>query len=651
MGKGTFYESDYNLCALFKSVAFFRYKGLKCNKETHENNIYPIYLYISQDSLNFMFHAEGTDQEHQHNYLFEISLGSIDEGIEDVYRGDVKFGDDTLLNKMIKYAYLKRPSNAGKGITFSDLEEIGLEYPLDFFEKSLKDEKIAKNIKQVSIRIKDQINNNEVRHIKRIIDIQEKIKLESGDDSESLWKNYTYPLCRKVFLDFVYDFEIGNAFKDLPNFHQIRNMLHENIAYKALYTKLRFYYLRKQVYDNKEKSIILRKLEELVNTEAEWVNIIINPANERLFHYSRWFKDVEDEAVGVYNASHMKIEKLINKCKNNEHNVASKNNNSDGLLKNVDKDFFKGLIKKNKENSTFVLDYLLQRYSISHSFSLIASINIIKSLGGMTFLLILSAIFMLLHLFEPLCTDKWMMNITLTFVVIIVFFFLLKSLGVDKINLSLFYPRFLIAISSAWIIVGFNADLFVTFSFMNFNYPLEFVLVFVMLIFVYKEVRKLNKYITKWNCVCRACSLLSLGLLYSFMIGIFMFSYVGKGFIFGNEDLMKRVYLTKIIHGKFENGDNLLDIEIYKNIPKHIRENDREVLDVYEQQWNGLNRMYIETLFKDKVPVRAEITCWAYNKLLFTYFPAFFYIMVLLVLFIGIFFELLANDRHLTDPL
>lgn len=343
MGKHTFFEPDNELCAIHENKAyFFKYKGLKCQVQD-ERKQFPVYLYISQCSLNFLYH-NGKDDIHQHNYLFEISLGNIDEGLAEAYRGDIALGNDTLLNESMEHVYLRRRNEVNQEFSFSDLPLFEMEYPLDFLKKSSTDDSLVNSIKDNT-------------YIKRIIDVKKKDK----SSSEEKWKNYSYPLSRKIFLDFMFEFEINNTFKDLPYYNQLRANLHSNYTYKALYVKLKFYYLRTIVMNNVDSGIALRKLEELVDIKNEWINIIRNPASEYLFHHSKWFDEVEIEGVNIYEPSNEKISELIARAEEKEIEC---NKSSDKGFTDSDKKFFQELFSKDNESTTFLYDRLLQKYNI-----------------------------------------------------------------------------------------------------------------------------------------------------------------------------------------------------------------------------------------------------------------------------------------------
>lgn len=669
MGKNTFFEPNHELGATFQSVSYFNYKGLKYKGKSGYKK-YPIYLFISSDSLNFMFHigeVNNNNGEHQHNYLFEISLGNIDEGLADVYRGDIVFANDTLLNRVIEQVYLRRIFDVGKGITFSDLELFDMEYPEDF-------------IKRKGSELLSKIDSNDYKRIVDILDIKkQKINLEKKQEIENEankinWEEYSYPLFRKIFLDFMFEFEINNTFKDLPHYNQIRKELHGNATYKALYTKLKFFYLRKLVDDNANSGIILRKLEELVDIESDWINIIRNPVSEHLFHHSKWFNDVEQEAVNTYGKKNTNIKNIINTVKKKE--TAGNQKTEDSRLKKylhklkkkkteqgLDKDIFSDLLNKHRESASLLFDRLLQKYNISSVIDMQLSLSSKQSANIKLASILTIMVIIILHICSPVYTDKCLFgagSVTLLLLIIII---TRKRIEGNPLNLNILYPRFFIAICSAWILIGLNADIFKSFAFMEFStfYCCMGILITMIMVFsLYRNVRKLNPFLAIKYCFMRAITILSIGFFYTFLVGIIMFSFVGKNFILSSKEPINTFYKDKLASSGFNIDDNnrinlqdMIKLEMINKdtVINNIRIKKDSMYMTTDDQWKGLGQIYKKSYLSTKYPLRAELYPCLGDNFSFNYLPVLFYMLVFIVLFIGVFIELLANDRDVTEPL
>lgn len=635
MGKHTFFEPDDKLCAIHENKAyFFKYKGLKCQVQD-ERKQFPVYLYISQCSLNFLYH-NGKDDIHQHNYLFEISLGNIDEGLAEAYRGDIALGNDTLLNESMEHVYLRRRNEVNQEFSFSDLPLFEMEYPLDFLRRCSTNNSLVNSIKENT-------------YVKRIIDVKIiDVKKEDKSSPNKRWEDYSYPLSRKIFLDFMFEFEINNTFKDLPYYNQLRANLHSNYTYKALYTKLKFYYLRTIVMNNVDSGIALRKLEELVDIKNEWINIIRNPASEYLFHHSKWFDEVEIEGANIYEPSNEKISKLIARAEEKE--IEYKKPSDKGFTES-DKKFFQELFSKDNESTTFLYDRLLQKYNILTV--LMTDIGTRQRINKWIIIVPVVA-FVVAHFFSPINVDTilvFMGGLPLITIILI-------SLGrcfVPKktsLSLNLLYPRLFFAISSAWIVVGLNADLFKTFALTKFGFSYHCIglfMIIVMFLFIYREVRKLNVFLPKGECIKRTSIIFSLGFLYSFLVGILMFSFVGKGFVMNDEVLLTNFYKSKLSDPAFvvksDNPDNKLFLHDMIQACKGRNAFTMNVKD----KWEGLRQIYTQSCSAE-YPICATLF-YIKDSPVIIYFPILLYMLIFLTMFIGVFFELLSNDRHMTDPM
>lgn len=595
-----------------------------------ERKQFPVYLYISQCSLNFLYH-NGKDDIHQHNYLFEISLGNIDEGLAEAYRGDIALGNDTLLNESMEHVYLRRRNEVNQEFSFSDLPLFEMEYPLDFLKKSSTDDSLVNSIKDNT-------------YIKRIIDVKKKDK----SSSEEKWKNYSYPLSRKIFLDFMFEFEINNTFKDLPYYNQLRANLHSNYTYKALYVKLKFYYLRTIVMNNVDSGIALRKLEELVDIKNEWINIIRNPASEYLFHHSKWFDEVEIEGVNIYEPSNEKISELIARAEEKEIEC---NKSSDKGFTDSDKKFFQELFSKDNESTTFLYDRLLQKYNILTV--LMTAMGIRRRINKWIVIIPVVA-FVVAHFFFPIKVDTvfvFLGGFSLIAIAVVSLIIRLKSIR-TSLSLNLLYPRLFFAISSAWIVVGLNADLFKTFALTKFGpsyHCIGIFMIIVMFLFIYREVRKLNVFLPKGECIKRTSIIFSLGFLYSFLVGILMFSFVGKGFVMNDEVLLTNFYKSKLSDSEFVvKSDNPKDKLLLHDMIQPCRRRGPFTMNV-KDKWEGLRRIYTQSCSAE-YPICATLF-YIKDSPVIIYFPILLYMLIFLTMFIGVFFELLSNDRHMTDPM
>lgn len=119
---------------------------------------------------------------------------------------------------------------------------------------------------------------------------------------------YTHFVVRKLFLDFLYDFEHTDVFQNSPHYDTVYSRFHENLLFDAIAKKAEYYYQKKlceNVFCNtkdrfEDKNYLLANLENYVYAEHHWVECILNPQSDKLFYDSNWIISTKKELDNVY---------------------------------------------------------------------------------------------------------------------------------------------------------------------------------------------------------------------------------------------------------------------------------------------------------------------------------------------------------------
>lgn len=119
---------------------------------------------------------------------------------------------------------------------------------------------------------------------------------------------YTHFVVRKLFLDFLYDFEHTDVFQNSPNYDTVYSRFHEDLLFDAIAKKAEYYYQKKlceNVFCNtkdrfEDKNYLLANLENYVYAEHHWVECILNPQSDKLFYDSNWIISTKKELDNVY---------------------------------------------------------------------------------------------------------------------------------------------------------------------------------------------------------------------------------------------------------------------------------------------------------------------------------------------------------------
>lgn len=119
---------------------------------------------------------------------------------------------------------------------------------------------------------------------------------------------YTHFVVRKLFLDFLYDFEHTDVFQNSPHYDTVYLRFHEDLLFDAIAKKAEYYYQKKlceNVFCNtkdcfEDKNYLLANFENYVYAEHHWVECILNPQSDKLFYDSNWIISTKKELDNVY---------------------------------------------------------------------------------------------------------------------------------------------------------------------------------------------------------------------------------------------------------------------------------------------------------------------------------------------------------------
>lgn len=281
MNYGRFFEYDFESSCLEKGISVFNYRWLEHSMPDDGNRTphHPIYLSFTPDSISFNLHyieeskklGESPLRKHFHDTIVKLYLSSgkdtadkLTEILNDIYRATFPVNIENQLITNIKNSF--------------DAYNYGKEGFVNFncFEPESK----------------DVYENNSANKNKHFL--------------------------RKVFLDFLYDFELTDVFKNIPFYDRVSAKLRESFLFKALMNKTRYYYYRtvlseREVIipctdDKDENNESTEETERRMRTFAElyakyeqdWVNSILDKRAMKLFHESPWFEESNVELEQVY---------------------------------------------------------------------------------------------------------------------------------------------------------------------------------------------------------------------------------------------------------------------------------------------------------------------------------------------------------------
>lgn len=128
---------------------------------------------------------------------------------------------------------------------------------------------------------------------------------------EDAVKDYKLFVVRKLFLDFLFDFEHTDVFQNSPHYDTVYSRFHEDLLFNAISKKAEYYYHKKmcdKVFEDNvltcdNKDYLLANLEHYVYAEHHWVECILNPRSDKLFYDSNWIISTKKELDNVYGST------------------------------------------------------------------------------------------------------------------------------------------------------------------------------------------------------------------------------------------------------------------------------------------------------------------------------------------------------------
>ncbi len=289
MNYGYFFALDHESSDLGLGITVFNYKPVKVGDNDYENNPgsprYPIFCSFRKDGAYFYIHYD-IDDVHSLGPILKLETSTDDMTRDRLTKVITEsYSTEYQAEKIDKYIPHEVDSKVG-GLYYSNLEQ--------FTE--------GKNI----------------------------------------------PIIRKIILDFMFDMEHTEVFRNSPHFNTIYSNLHRNPLYHAIVAKAEYYYQRKYANENiqedkdeneniqedKDEKCVLKKLfsshsscdiknsaqektdiivknnifllRELAEAEQRWVDIISK--SDTLFDDNKWFKqDIKNR----YKSSNLEMDDVF----------------------------------------------------------------------------------------------------------------------------------------------------------------------------------------------------------------------------------------------------------------------------------------------------------------------------------------------------
>lgn len=528
MNYGRFFSLDVNASQLVDGIAVFNYRGVKKKfiKIVNDNlrEKYPIYVTFSQDGVSFQIHniEENTLENsitHTNSSILSLPISlnlnvkdNLTQNIINIYRN--KFPHNSAENRLYNYvaSSIKNSEQDGKGITYSSLEVFGIVY----------------------------------------------------DKPQDIVRPPIIGMLRKLFLDFLYDLEHSNVFKNAYNFESIYIALNENFLFNAIRNKAEYYYQRKVAsttrkefetsFDVTDKEIFIA--DYYVEAERRWVETIIDPRSEAIFHIATgWLLEAEKEMNAVYESD---ILSPYQKGRRVNPKSDYKTLRCVDFVKRIkysksedakDVEYNKKCIESSKYQILDTAKAASNWYIHKYSFGGTLRIWYGKSYWARTILFVAAIVLFLLSIVAPSWIGLTNSLTVAVSVVIFLSFWRMISLSKECLkrvgSINLLMPRLFAAITTAWFTLAIGEDVFKGFFDTIHSYWASGTLLIVTFFFVAYEIGKINPFISIHRIVGRSFALIGVAFIYSFIAGLLVVHFFGSKYL-ERSDYIDEFYANEV---------------------------------------------------------------------------------------------------------
>lgn len=467
MEYGHFFKLDKN-SDIINGIVLFEYMGLSFNE-----NQFPIYLSMTNYGISFYLSA---------HYNLNNNKRLDDELTDCIYR-----------NYQILHLPLSRSVNE-INLLSETLNEI---FDTDFPRKDSDGSEVeGSNIDFVYNQIKMELNKRKER---KLLTYSTLDCFRSEEDQKYFLK--------VLLLDFIFDLEHTNVFQNSPHYENVHLGLKENPIFQSIANKALFYYLHKQAVtdfsfdEGSNSQPLYGRYLSAINRWVSTINI-----NERIINDSSdtvrklWFRPV-----------FLEIDNVVKSFKISESLYRKNLKEKDSIHK----------YKKQFIESTCNLS--LRKMDIPTLFTLLHSSTLKKWLIILIPILVL-VIFSFAYFFYSI-EPFFLLPLIAPFVLIFTIF--KGRFQYKELYLGLFFPRLLIAITSASFIFMQTEEIWK----ISYNASLEssifvFLSLFVVIIiYLFWYISTIDRHVNYRKILLRAMVYLVVGLSFSLIINTFIVSF------------------------------------------------------------------------------------------------------------------------------
>lgn len=673
MNTGRFFKLDEDSIAE-EGVMLFTYMPFSLRSTSIDpaySPIHPIYLTISKYNISFGFHA--------------------------TYIQNKK--ENTFIHRNTNLIHLPLSSNleVKDNLTSILIDSYNTEFP-SFDTSEGNSEEVNQNIVHESVLefLKNRINNTKEHSVSSYsmlskFGIYNPIELKKEDK-----KGITVFL-RILILDFLFDLEHSEVFRNSPHYENAEMKLKENIYFQLIAYKAAYYYRRgllqaeinKQPLDTKYLKFIFA---EFQNSEIQWVSALIR--YEKIINSSIGFvkhaqnrkklkdyfvvpqnqdnkdngKQPKAENAGWFKLVHKELQEIVfDKANQFNRKLFIHKTNDTFHAKKLDSAKGSTSISLHKEvreaSSHEVLlskigEYAISRFNLKLIFKIIwgrRAWGIILGLISLIFGLIIAYAANRVPVIVGYEKGYWPFTIVLLPSFTLFFIFISSIIAIKKLGVSfkgIFMPRLTMSITSGVFLLSQADEIWRLHFDIHPVYALfiSFLLLIVIIYFVFTFINKADKYLSAWSAFSRAIQYTFIGLSFSLLITAVVNSYIAPGML-ERSGFISEFFSDKSVLSRLKENDSIAANEIIRwQSDKTLPTNNYMLYDsshlfkllekVEDQPMRLLPNFRPFILYQYNIP---------FIELKLNIIPGMYLLHSILALFIGIFFSLAFQDKGLYE--
>ena len=580
-----------------------------------------------------------------------------------IYGHFFKLDRDSLLSSgQIIFRYLPvryEPDKGKDGYPYYPVYAVLGRHAIDFFYHGKDQKKDSKNNSKndrhhvhirllhlplsLNLSVKDNLTSilqNDVYNHKYEISSEYKTDLENSNiktysnlevfELEKTKENKIY--FRKLLLDFIYDLEHTHVFENSPYYEEAEVRLRENFLFNAIAAKAAYYWDRHNWTQNEKNSKAAANgiiyAENLATSEKQWLRILRTELSCEYCSYSGgWFKNVEEEYKYV----------IFPKSKNKQgQKTFDRYEWREKLEEDSESNPNKGIHAKDNVNITREsVGWFLRRYNFISAVHLLW--NFRKRRHREFTLATILGLVILIHIFSVNDTSYLFIKLCIYGLLGIMWLLIVTPLSFRGSKLALqtlgmLMPRLIMAISSAWILFTTTEEIY------KFSFDITFstgwwvaLLILPVMLFMMLEIRNIAHDLKFSSIVGRCSVVLGIGFIYSLFIGMFFVNCTA------DRILPRSGYLPTFYHEldntKWENPYNDDELKKIEGFPSS---------ELYER----LKKVRPKSNKGRPILIQMKIFRFDLDVL-----PGMLLFRAIFALFIGIFIQLIFEDKPITEPL